>query len=129
MEVKRIAGRKERVDWQDFRQVRDLLKKEEELAKQQLRKRALDKARKVAVLLKSQYGVEKVYLYGSLAWGKFGKGSDIDLLIVGFRGSNHFWRMQVEAEEIASPFPVSIVCFEDALPPLRNRVLQEGVEL
>lgn len=120
---------KKEINWGDFRKVRALLEREESLRERQLRRKALARAKQVTDLLKNKYRVEKVYLYGSLAWGKFTRRSDIDLLIMGFRDSEHFWRMQVEAEEIASPFPISVVCFEEALPSLRNRVLREGVQI
>ncbi|WP_240610898.1 nucleotidyltransferase family protein [Ammonifex thiophilus] len=100
--------------------------KEERLAAR--KKAALEKARAVAELLKKKYGAEKVMLYGSLAgWSKFHERSDIDIMVWGFKGD--FWRMQVEVEETALPFECTVVCQEDALPSLRERVLAKGVEL
>ena len=42
-----------------------------------------EELKKFAELLKKQYKVKKVYLYGSLARGDVNEGSDIDLIIVG----------------------------------------------
>lgn len=105
---------------------RRLARKRKE-ARQQLRKEALAKAQMVARSLKEKWEAIEVYLYGSLAWGAFHERSDIDLFVVGFKGD--YWRMLVEAEEIAHPFPVSVVCEEDAFPPLKEKVLREGVVL
>ncbi|MCL6449028.1 MAG: nucleotidyltransferase domain-containing protein [Armatimonadetes bacterium] len=118
-----------KINWQDFRQVRQLLLKEKAYREKQLRARALEKAQAVADWLKSRYNVKEVYLYGSLAWGKFTPQSDIDLLIVGFPNHARFWDMQVKAEEMATPFPVSIVCAEDAVESLRKRVFREGIRI
>jgi len=92
-------------------------------------KDALARAKKVAAHLKERYGVKKVFLYGSLARGNFSHISDIDLYIEGFDQEKMYWRMQVEAEEIALPYPLSIVPAEDAFPSLRREVYREGVEL
>lgn len=85
------------------------------------------KADGVARMLKECYGVKQVYLYGSLAWGGFAKGSDIDLFAVGFQGN--YWEMYGKAERIACPFQVSIVCEEDAFPTLKESVLKRGMLL
>ncbi len=77
--------------------------------------------------LKKKWGVKKVYLYGSLAWGTFHERSDIDIMAVGFTGN--YWRMLVEVEEIAMPFECTVVCEEDAFPSLREKVRAEGVKL
>ena len=86
-------------------------------AGEQRRRAACQKARAAARYLKERYGIEKVYLYGSLAWGPcFGERSDIDLMAEGFPPSAGYWRMLVELEEIASPFKISVVLGEDAVP-------------
>ncbi|MGQ9533511.1 MAG: nucleotidyltransferase family protein [Desulfotomaculales bacterium] len=90
-------------------------------------RRARACAGKIARLLKRKYGVGGVFLYGSLARGGFAEHSDIDLLVTGFRGS--YWEMLLEAERLARPFRVSIVCEEDASPSLRQEVAREGVPL
>ncbi|HHW41758.1 MAG TPA: nucleotidyltransferase domain-containing protein [Syntrophomonadaceae bacterium] len=45
---------------------------------------------------------KQVYLYGSLAWGGFTEGSDIDILVTGYQGHD-FWKMYVEAERTGAP--------------------------
>ena len=88
---------------------------------------AWEKARAAAKLLKEDFGVSKVILYGSLAAGNFKEGSDIDLLIFGFKGS--FWSMYSQLEEIVSPIQVSLVCKEDASESLILEAYDKGVEL
>ena len=73
------------------------------------------------------YQVGEVFLYGSLAWGGFTENSDIDLFLTGCRGS--YWDMLRDAENLARPFKISIVCEEDASPSLKREVLQKGVRL
>jgi predicted nucleotidyltransferase len=85
------------------------------------------KALEIARMLKDKYLTEKVFLYGSLAWGGFGKHSDIDVFMVGFKGN--YWKAWGEVENIACPFDFDLVCEEDALPSLRDRIHKEGVEL
>lgn len=60
-----------------------------------LRHEAMERTLRIATLLKSEFGVSKVVLYGSLAEGGFDARSDIDLMISGFCGP--FWRMYSDA--------------------------------
>lgn len=111
----------------DFLRVRKALLDQRRRRQKELTEEAWEKAKAVAGLLKNNYGVQEVLLYGSLAWGDFHQGSDIDLLISGLQDS--YWRMYLEAEALARPFPVSIVCIEDATPSLREVALKKGVSL
>lgn len=49
----------------------------------------LDKLKKVIV---KNYKPEKIILFGSLAWGKFGPDSDIDLMVVKKTKKNYWER-------------------------------------
>lgn len=99
-------------------------------AEEERRALALDKARAVAAHLKERYGARRVYLYGSLVWGKhFTAHSDIDLLVEGFPVAANYWRALVEAEELAVPFAVSLVLAENASPSLLARATREGISL
>lgn len=88
---------------------------------------ALQKAQDIAAMLKTDHGVRQVYLYGSLAWGGFDQFSDIDLCLVGFSGN--YWKALSEAEALASPFEVSLACWEDCVASLQEKVIKEGVLL
>lgn len=93
----------------------------------EMAREALGKANKMAVILYSRFGAKCVYLYGSLAWGWFGAGSDIDLMVVGLDGN--YWRAYAELEESASPTDFDLVCEEEAWPSLRDKVLRRGIVL
>ncbi|BCV25944.1 hypothetical protein kuro4_27170 [Gelria sp. Kuro-4] len=96
---------------------------------QGLREAALARARIIAARLKKDYGVKRVYLYGSLAWGRFDEHSDIDLFAVGFPRSANYWAALAAMEHLAVPFPLQIILAETAHPSLRQRVEREGVPL
>jgi len=88
---------------------------------------ALEKANKMAAILYSRFGAKCVYLYGSLAWGWFGDGSDIDLMVVGLGGD--YFKAYGELEGIARPTGFDLVREEDAWPSLRDKVLRRGIVL
>jgi predicted nucleotidyltransferase len=94
------------------------------------RRCALERAAAVAKYVKEQYPECKVYLYGSLIWGRhFTPRSDIDLMISGFPSEASYWLLLVEMERYASPFEISVVLEEDACSSLREKVLAGGEEL
>lgn len=113
-----------------FRQAwRERTRKDREKALER-RHEALSAAQRAADFLRCNYGVKRVLLYGSLAWGdRFTPHSDIDLLVEGFEPSNRFWRMLAEIEEVTSPFPPSVVLADDASESLLRKVRDKGVEL
>lgn len=91
---------------------------------------ALERAQTVARYLKERYRVKNVYLFGSLVWGKhFSPRSDRDLLVEGFPSRANYWRAVAEAEEIAAPFPVSLVLMEGAVSSLVEPATKEGIRL
>jgi len=116
-----------RADSREFLRLRKILLDQRRQRQKKLVDEAWQKARAVAALLKKKYGVQQVVLYGSLAWGGFHEGSDIDLLISGLKDS--YWRLYLEAEALARPFPVNIVCLEDATPSLQEVAIRKGVSL
>jgi len=85
----------------------------------------MERARRISALLKGEYGVSKVLLYGSLAEGFFHEKSDIDLLIDDHTGS--YWDMYAMADRIASPFALSIVCVRDVQRSLLQSAESRGV--
>ncbi len=71
-----------------------------------------------------------VYLFGSLAWRKrFTPHSDIDLYIDSFPKDKDYWEALVKSEEIAMPFPVTIVLAENARPEIKQKIEEEGILL
>ena len=86
---------------------------------------AMERARRIASLLKVRYSASAVTLFGSLAETCFHDKSDIDILVEGFRGQ--YWEMYVMADEIAGPFDLSIVCIEDAQNTLIEHAREGGI--
>ncbi len=100
------------------------------LDEQKMRSEAIRKAEDVASLLKTTYNVERVYLFGSLAWRKkFTAHSDIDLYIDSFPQDKSYWEAVAKSEEIAMPFPVTIVLAETAKPEMKQKIEEEGILL
>ncbi|MGB9662983.1 MAG: nucleotidyltransferase family protein [Moorellaceae bacterium] len=124
------GGTEYSTDWAAIRQSWKCRAQNKRQAEGERRNLALDRARAVARHLKERYRVKNVYLFGSLVWGKhFSPRSDIDLLVEGFPSRANYWRAVSEAEEIAAPFPVSLVLMEGAVSSLVDRVLREGMHL
>jgi len=111
----------------EFINTQKLLAKSRAKSEQKLVRRAREKTSKVAGVLRAKYQAAEVFLYGSLAWGGFSGHSDIDLFVVGFQGK--YWDMYLDAERIAMPFNVCIVCAEDASASLRREVFDRGESL
>jgi predicted nucleotidyltransferase len=121
------VGKSKKSDYSDFNIMRQHLLSLEERDRQQHYQQAIDKAKEIAKILQIKYGVKKVYLYGSLAWGGFDRHSDIDLLLVGMSGD--YWQALSDAEKIAAPIEVSLACEQDCLDSLKAKVLAKGVLL
>ena len=100
------------------------------LDEQRMRDEAISKAEDIAAFLKTSYGVRNVYLFGSLAWrNRFTAHSDIDIYVDGFPKEKDYWKALAKSEEIAMPFPVTIVLAENAKPELKQKVEKEGLLL
>lgn len=116
---------------------KDLIKKSwarkvetKKLDEQKMRAEAISKAKEIAFFLKTKYEVEKVYLFGSLAWRKrFTSYSDIDLYLDSFPREKSYWEAVAASEEIAMPYPVTIVLAETAKPELKQKIEEEGILL
>ncbi len=118
---------KDRLNLLEYNRIKEIIHKREEAILTNHKERAWLGARAVADMIKNRYGALNVWLYGSLANNEFSLHSDIDLMVMGTKGS--YWKMYLEAEKITSPIPVSIVCYEDAFPSLINLIKKEGLEL
>ena len=91
---------------------------------------ALSAAQKCAQVLYGNYGVRKVYLFGSLNEPeRFHDRSDIDLVVDGlpphlyFKALAELWRLLPPGMEL------DLILFEDADSELHERVIKEGVTL
>ncbi len=92
------------------------------------RLRAWDSARRIAALLRSDFGATQVYAFGSLVGtGRFDARSDID---IGVRGipPQDFYRAAARAFALAA-FDVDIVDMQDCAPALLEAIERDGVVL
>jgi predicted nucleotidyltransferase len=81
-------------------------------------------ARRAAELLGMQFGVTRVWLFGSLAWSAAHPGSDVDLLVEGLPAAAWSDATGI-AEEIVGT-AVDLVRVEEAAQGLGERVRREG---
>lgn len=93
------------------------------------RARALDVARRCADALRSDFGVTRVVVFGSLAReALFDERSDIDLAVWGLTGQD-YWCAMAMLLHLDPEFDIDLVMIEDAPPRLRQHVDSEGVDL
>jgi predicted nucleotidyltransferase len=101
---------------------------EEEKKRREAHLRALNSAEKAAVRLKREFGVCKVYLFGTCADAdRFRLDSDIDIAVLGLKPDLFFKAWATIEEEVE--FPIDLIALEEAPPTLRRRIEKEGVEL
>lgn len=96
--------------------------------RKKMAKKAMEKSKKIAQLLKNKYNVQEVILFGSLAENKFRMESDIDLALINSEKSQYL-NMYNDIYDIASPYKVDLLPFEEASKTLKNRILSKGVKL
>jgi len=95
----------------------------------QERQRLLARIRVAAAMLKRQYDVRRVVLFGSLAHAAwFIDDSDVDLAIEGL-ASEDYWRAWRMVEEIIEDRPVDLVEIVVVGDSLRRAIERYGIEL
>jgi predicted nucleotidyltransferase len=83
-------------------------------------------AKRLAQILADDYGVERVYLFGSFAWGnKIRPESDIDLAVEGLPPRQLF--KAYGRLEKATHYAFDLVPLENTLPRFREQILTSGV--
>jgi len=80
-----------------------------------------------AALLRRDFGVTRVVLFGSLARGRFRPDSDIDLAVEGLAAAAFFPAL-AQASQL-SEFPLDLKPIEDLAPHFRMRVLLTGEDI
>ena len=88
---------------------------------------ARTEAWKLAAELRQRFVFHRLYLIGSLAKGRFGSQSDIDLVIQGLAPESFFKGYAFLLKE--SRFPIDLKPFEDLPPEEQSRIVQEGKSL
>ncbi|AVX21670.1 Predicted nucleotidyltransferase [Carboxydocella sporoproducens DSM 16521] len=106
----------------------DELRAREQKKIEELQQLGWQKARIIADYLKQQWQVEKVWLIGSLAQGRFGVNSDLDLVISGFKDQQRYFKVLDDCLRLADPFSVDLLLAEE-LPPGWEKNLRNGVEI
>ena len=76
--------------------------------------------------LTEHYGARRIWLIGSLAEGGFHETSDIDLVVEGLPPGAELFRAGAELDDLARPFRVDLVPYEDAWEPVRRRAVASG---
>jgi len=99
------------------------------LEERRKRDRLLLRVRQAADILKSQFGVRRVILFGSLAHAtSFPRESDVDLAIEGL-ASDDYWRAWRAVEDVITDREVDLIEIETATDSLRGAIERHGVEL
>jgi predicted nucleotidyltransferase len=95
-----------------------------------LKKRAWEAAKQAGEILKGEFGVNRVWVFGSLARANqpFTKWSDIDLAVEGL-APDKFFRAGVRLEDVDGKIPIEIFPLDSARDDLKENIQQEGIEL
>jgi predicted nucleotidyltransferase len=70
-------------------------------------------------------GSERAWLVGSLAWGRFGPHSDVDVVMSGLTPERSLELESLVAR--AANVPADLLAFEDLPSAFRRRVEEEGI--
>lgn len=91
--------------------------------------RAWDVARQAAVILKEQFGAQRVAIFGStLLAQRFHQHSDVDLAVWGLE-EKLYYRAVARLQDMEPAIPVDLVEAELASPALLTAIEEEGVTL
>ncbi len=86
-------------------------------------------ARKAAKLLKSEFGAEKVFVFGSLLHeSSFTLWSDIYLSAAGITADKYYAAVAA-VSDLSSSTKIDLIDLESCRPSLRDTIYKEGVEL
>jgi len=93
------------------------------------RLRAWSVAKKAAKILKSEFGAEKVIVFGSLIHPNlFHPHSDVDLAVWGLLGRDYYRAVSILLD-IDSNISIDLIAFEEARLSVKEVILQEGQDL
>ncbi len=86
-------------------------------------------ARKAAKLLKSEFGAEKVFVFGSLLHeSSFTLWSDIDLSASGI-AADKFYSAVAAVTDLSPSIKIDLIDFECCRSSLKEAILKDGVQL
>ena len=87
--------------------------------------RLMEKVKECAIAIK-RIGGKRVVLFGSLATGRFHRGSDVDIAVEGLSSKTYFKAIGL-IEDILGDIPFDIVDMEETLPTVRQKIEREGI--
>jgi predicted nucleotidyltransferase len=91
--------------------------------------KAYEVAYRAASILKNQFGVKKVVLFGSIGYPHlFHTHSDIDLAVWDLTGREYFQAVGV-LQSLDPDFKIDLISFDGALPALQEVIRRDGKEL
>lgn len=93
----------------------------------ELARQAWEDVIEIAGLLRREFGVERVVVFGSLARGRFHAGSDVDLAVEGLAKEAYFPALAQISQ--MSQFRVDLKPLEDLDEHFKRRVLATGQEI
>lgn len=97
------------------------------------KKEAIKTANKYKELLQTNFDIEKIYLFGSYANGKFNKDSDIDIAVVLNKFDDDYLELRRKFWTIRRKVDVRIepVIFEKNIDPtgFLNEIVRTGIEI
>lgn len=92
-------------------------------------KKALKIADRAALLLKEEFGVKKVIVFGSLLEpALFHLRSDIDLAVWGLTGRTYYRAVGI-LQSLDPDIKIDLIAFEDASKSIQETILRKGKEL
>lgn len=104
-------------------------KAEHETALEVRRRKAFEAATQIAFMLRRDFGVMEVYLFGSTTQtGEFHEHSDIDLAVKGLPARDYFHAV-AKALSLGKEFSVDLLDLSRCRPELRSAIAKKGIVL
>jgi predicted nucleotidyltransferase len=94
------------------------------------KKKALDIAKKSAGILRNKFGIDRLWIIGSLANNDqpFTTWSDINLVVDGLDSSD-FWKAGARLDQLTDDYHIDLIATQHAKPTILEKVKQEGKEI
>lgn len=76
------------------------------------KQKELKKLKIIVQRIADNYNPDKIILFGSYAWGKPDKHSDVDIFIVKKTKNSHQTAREIDGEIFPRPFPMDIIVYD-----------------
>lgn len=115
--------------WKAYRETAKRCEEEERRNLKLRFKKAWQVARLAATFLNKNFGVRKVFVFGSLLNEElFHFKSDIDMAVLGL-DEKHYYRAQGQLLALDPEFEIDLILMEDAPENLKEKIDSEGIEI